>query len=36
LQPTHNFILHVKPATCFAYRYVAFIRLDINPWIGNL
>jgi len=30
-QPVHNFILHVKKATCFGYTYVAIMRLDIEP-----
>jgi len=28
--------MRLKTATCFGYTYVAFIRLDIRPWTGNL
>jgi hypothetical protein len=30
LQYKHKFILHVKPAIYFGYKYVAIIRLDVG------
>jgi hypothetical protein len=36
LQYKHKFILHVKPAICFGYKYVAIIRLDVGTWIKTI